>query len=93
MGGDWIDLGQDRDRDRWWELVTTVMKLGFHKTQGISWLPEELLASPEGLYSMKLVLVRPINLQQNSYILKLFQNIPWKSMYKYDTVILSVVEA
>jgi hypothetical protein len=30
-GGDWIDLAQDRDR--WWELVTTVMKLGFHKTR------------------------------------------------------------
>jgi len=32
--GDWIDLAQDRDR--WWDLVTTVMDLGFHKTQGIS---------------------------------------------------------
>jgi hypothetical protein len=73
--------------------VTTVMNLGYHKTKGISWLPEELLASPEGLYSMKLVLVRPINLQQNAYILKLFQSIPWKSTWKHDTVILSVVEA
>jgi len=36
-GGNWIDLAQDREeRDRWWELATTVMKLGFHKTQGIS---------------------------------------------------------
>jgi hypothetical protein len=33
-GGNWVDLAQDRDR--WWDLVTTVMNLGFHKKQGIS---------------------------------------------------------
>jgi len=26
VGGDWINLAQDRDR--WWDLVTTIMNLG-----------------------------------------------------------------
>jgi hypothetical protein len=34
LGGDWIDLAQDRDR--WRELVNAVMDLGFHKMQRIS---------------------------------------------------------
>jgi len=33
-GMDWIDLAQDRDR--WWELVNTVMKFRFYKIRGIS---------------------------------------------------------
>ena len=45
---------------------------GFHKMQGISWLAEELLASHEELCSMELVLVKTINLKQNSSIIKLF---------------------
>ena len=31
---DWIELAQDRDR--WRELVNSVMNLGVHKMQGIS---------------------------------------------------------
>jgi hypothetical protein len=31
---DWIELAQDRDR--WQELVNTVITFGFHKMQGIS---------------------------------------------------------
>ena len=34
--GDWMELAQDRDR--WWALVSTVMKLRVPKEQGISWL-------------------------------------------------------
>jgi hypothetical protein len=33
-GMDWIGLAQDRDR--WWDVVNTVMNLRFHKMQGIS---------------------------------------------------------
>jgi len=33
-GVDWIYLTQDRDH--WWALVNTVMKLGFHKRRGFS---------------------------------------------------------
>jgi len=33
-GMDWIELAQDRDR--WLELVNTVMNFGFHKIWGIS---------------------------------------------------------
>ena len=33
-GMDWIELAQDRDR--WRELVNSVMNLGVHKMQGIS---------------------------------------------------------
>jgi hypothetical protein len=33
-GMNWMHLSQDRDQ--WWALVNTVMKLEFHKRQGIS---------------------------------------------------------
>jgi hypothetical protein len=35
---DWIDLAQDRDRDRdrWQALVNAEVNLGFHRMQGIS---------------------------------------------------------
>jgi hypothetical protein len=32
--GDWIELAQDRDR--WWELVNTVMNFRVPKMRGIS---------------------------------------------------------
>jgi hypothetical protein len=32
--GDWLELGQDRDR--WWALVNTVMKIRLPKMRGIS---------------------------------------------------------
>ena len=32
--GDWMELAQDRDR--WRALVSTVMKIRFHKMRGIS---------------------------------------------------------
>jgi hypothetical protein len=50
-GHDWLDLSWDRER--WWALVKAVI-LGFHRKQGISRLPEDLLASQEGLHSMEL---------------------------------------
>jgi hypothetical protein len=50
---DWIDKAQDRER--WRALVNEVMNFGFHKTRGISWLTDDLLASQEGLCSMELV--------------------------------------
>jgi hypothetical protein len=34
--GDCMELAQDRDRDRWWILVSTVMNLGIPKMRGIS---------------------------------------------------------
>jgi hypothetical protein len=47
--GDWIDLAQDRDQ--WRAPVNQVMKL----LVGKSCVASELLASQEGLSSMKLV--------------------------------------
>jgi hypothetical protein len=31
-GMNWIDL------EKWWDVLSTLMNLGFHKMQGISWL-------------------------------------------------------
>ena len=45
---DWIDLTQNRDMVR--ERI-----FGLHKTRGISWADEELLASQEGIFSLELV--------------------------------------
>ena len=50
-GHGWIVLAQDGDR--WRAVVTTVMKPGFYKMRGISWLAEKLLASQEGLRFMQ----------------------------------------
>ena len=37
VGGDWEDwMELAQDRDRWWALVSTVMKLGVPKMWGIS---------------------------------------------------------
>jgi hypothetical protein len=44
---DWIDLAQDRGRRR--TLVNKVMKFGFHKMRGISWVAGNRLASQERL--------------------------------------------
>jgi hypothetical protein len=51
---DWIDLTEDRDR--WRALVDVWWTFGFHKTRGISWLAEDLLACQEELCSMELVI-------------------------------------
>jgi len=48
---DWMELVQDRDK--WRELVGTVMNLRVPKMRGISWLAENWLASQEGLCSME----------------------------------------
>ena len=53
---DWIYVAQDKDRSR--VLLNTAMNewiFVFHKMQEISWLPEDILASQEGLYFMELV--------------------------------------
>jgi len=53
---DGIFVAQDRDKSR--VLVNVVLNLWifmFHKLQEISWLPEDILASQEGLYFMELV--------------------------------------
>jgi len=55
---DWIYLAHDRGRS--WVLVNKAMNLWifvFHKLQEISWLPEDILASQEGLYFMELVIL------------------------------------
>jgi hypothetical protein len=49
-GIDLIDLAQDRDT--WRVLVYAVIIFAFHKTRGISSLPENRLASQEGLCSL-----------------------------------------
>jgi len=46
-----IDLAQDRDR---FQAFLNVITFGPHKTQEISWIADDLLASQEGLYSMEL---------------------------------------
>lgn len=50
---DWIHAAQDKDK--WRTIVNTVMNLGVLKSQGISWLAKEPLASQEGLNSIDLV--------------------------------------
>jgi hypothetical protein len=50
-GMDWSGLAQDRDR--WRALVNAEWTFGFNKTQGISWLATNLLASQEGLCPME----------------------------------------
>ena len=51
MGGmDWMDVAQDRDR--WRAVVNAVM---FRIIRGILRLVENLLASQEGLFFMKLI--------------------------------------
>jgi len=52
-GADWIDLAQDRDK--WRSLVNAWWTFGLHKTWGISWLAEQLLASQEEVCSLELV--------------------------------------
>ena len=49
-GMDWIDLALDRER--WLALVNAVMKPGVPKIRRICRLPENRLASQEGLCSM-----------------------------------------
>jgi hypothetical protein len=51
-GVEWMHLAQDRDQ--WWALVNTVMKLHFPLKAG-NFLTEWLLASQEGLGSVELV--------------------------------------
>lgn len=48
-GMDWIDMAQERD---WWRALFNAF--GFHKTQGIISLAENLLASQEEVCSMEL---------------------------------------
>lgn len=50
---DWIRAAQDKDK--WSSIVNTVMNLGVLKSQGISWLAKEPLASQEGLNSIDFV--------------------------------------
>ena len=52
-GMDWIDLAKDRERCP--GLVIAVMKFGFHKIRGISWVAEKLFASDEGFCCTELV--------------------------------------
>ena len=53
-GAEWIDVARERDR-WWWALLIDIMKLGFQKIRGISFIAENLLAS-QGLCSMLLVI-------------------------------------
>lgn len=50
---DWIHAAQGKDK--WCPILNTVMNLGVLKSQGISWLAKEPLASQEGLNSIDLV--------------------------------------
>ena len=50
---DWINVVQNRDK--WWAVVNTVMKLRVPYMRGISWLAEKLYAYQEGLCPMELV--------------------------------------
>jgi len=45
-----------RTGSKWRAFVNTVMKFGFYKMRGFSWLSEKLSASQDGLYSMELVI-------------------------------------
>jgi hypothetical protein len=47
---DWNDLVQDRDTRR--AVMNAVMNLSFHKMQGISLIPENVLVSYLGFCSM-----------------------------------------
>jgi hypothetical protein len=49
-GMDWIDLA--RDRDKWMDLVNTVITFGFNKMLGSSCVAAQLAASQERLSSM-----------------------------------------
>ena len=55
MGGglDRIDLAQDGNR--WWAVVIMAVKLRVLENVGVAWLAEELLASQEEIWCMKLV--------------------------------------
>jgi hypothetical protein len=50
---DWINLAQDRDK--WRDVVNTVINLKVANMFKMCWLAKELLASPEGLCSMELI--------------------------------------
>lgn len=50
---DWIHAALDKDK--WRPIVNTVINLGVLKSQRISCLAKEPLASQEGLYSIDLV--------------------------------------
>jgi hypothetical protein len=50
-GMDWIDLAQDRDQCR--SLMNPVMNLRLHKILGSSRVVAQLMASQEGLSSMR----------------------------------------
>jgi hypothetical protein len=52
-GVDWMHL--THDRDQWRDVVNTVMNIRFPKIWVISRINERLLASQEGLCSIKLV--------------------------------------
>ena len=50
---DWIDLAQDRDR--WRDIVNSIIKLQVPQNAENFLIAEELLASQEGLCSVELV--------------------------------------
>ena len=47
----WNDLARDRNKRH---FVVNTLTVGFHRMRGISWLPEDLLASQEDLGLLQL---------------------------------------
>ena len=84
--GAWTGLSWSRT-DTWQALVNTVMNLRFHKMREISWLAEDLLASQEGLCSLKLV-SKLVSLSVSSRLCPFYRVLEHRSLTAQKSFIL-----